>query len=199
VNTIDLEAKPGIPACVAGWAERTLPDHDPALQPYSGTLTIRASGPTLTQVSEPARPSPPAVIGDVPDVCGSPAQTGSPPARHRPDRGVLRPPHDLSVVQCGDRRLNHAIHMAAVTQMRYQHSNGTPATSASWPRERHPAKSARPQEQDQQRHLRGPCRRRTPRSRNHQHNGPERATSYSSTLIRPRHRLRAPPEAGHGQ
>jgi hypothetical protein len=44
--------------------------------------------------------------------------------RHRADRGVLRPPQDLPAEQAGNRRLNHAIHMAAVTQIRHSHSQG---------------------------------------------------------------------------
>ena len=44
--------------------------------------------------------------------------------RHRPDRGLLRRPQDLAAVPAWQPAPGHAIHMAAITQIRYRHSQG---------------------------------------------------------------------------
>jgi transposase len=86
---------------------------------------VRASGTTSTEVFGIGPVIAATVIGDVRDVSRF---RGRGPVRrlqrHRDDRGVLRQPGHLPPVAGGNRRLNHAIHMAAITQIRYQHSEG---------------------------------------------------------------------------
>ena len=50
--------------------------------------------------------------------------------------------HGLS--RRGNRRLNHALHIAAITQIRHPHSPGPPTTTASSPKARHHAKRYSP-------------------------------------------------------
>jgi transposase len=86
---------------------------------------VRASGTTVTEIFGVGPAVAAAVIGDVRDISRFPgkdcfaAYNGTAPAEvSSGNRKVYR----LSLR--GNRRLNHAIHMAAVTQIRYRHSQG---------------------------------------------------------------------------
>jgi transposase len=86
---------------------------------------VRASGTTVTEVFGVGPAVAAAVIGDVRDISRFPgrdcfaAYNGTAPAEvSSGGRKVYR----LSLR--GNRRLNHAIHMAAVTQIRYPHTKG---------------------------------------------------------------------------
>ena len=86
---------------------------------------VRASGTTLTQVFGVGPVIAGTVIGDVADVCRFPgrdhfaAYNGTAPVEVSSGN---RKVHRLSLR--GNRRINHAIHMAAITQIRHQHSEG---------------------------------------------------------------------------
>ena len=86
---------------------------------------VRASGTTLTQVFGAGPVNAATIIGDVPDVTRFPtrdhfaayngtAPTEVPSGGRKACRLSLR----------GNRRLNYAIHMAAITQIRHPHSDG---------------------------------------------------------------------------
>jgi transposase len=86
---------------------------------------VRASGTTLTQVFGVGPVVAGTVIGDVTDVNRFPSRdhfaacNGTAPAEvSSGNRKIYR----LSLR--GNRRMNHAIHMAAITQLRYSHSDG---------------------------------------------------------------------------
>ncbi len=86
---------------------------------------VRASGTTMTEVFGVGPAIAATVIGDVRDISRFPgkdhfaAYNGTAPAEVSSGNRVI---YRLSLR--GNRRLNHAIHMAAVTQIRYQHSPG---------------------------------------------------------------------------
>jgi len=87
--------------------------------------TVRASGTSLTGLFGVGPVIAGLVIGDVPDVTRFPGRShfaacnGTAPAEvSSGGRKVYR----LSLR--GNRRLNHAIHMAAITQIRHEHSDG---------------------------------------------------------------------------
>jgi transposase len=86
---------------------------------------IRASGTTVTEVFGVGPAVAAAVIGDVRDISRFPgpdcfaAYNGTAPAGVSSGGRVI---YRLSLR--GNRRLNHAIHMAAVTQIRHKHSGG---------------------------------------------------------------------------
>ena len=86
---------------------------------------VRASGTTLTEVFGVGPAIAATVIGDVRDISRFPsrnhfaAYNGTAPVEVSSGNRVI---YRLSLR--GNRRLNHAIHMAAVTQIRYQHSDG---------------------------------------------------------------------------
>ena len=86
---------------------------------------VRASGTTLTEVFGVGPAIAATVIGDVRDISRFPsrdrfaAYNGTAPVEVSSGNRVI---YRLSLR--GNRRLNHAIHMAAVTQIRYQHSHG---------------------------------------------------------------------------
>jgi transposase len=88
-------------------------------------VAVRASGTTLTEVFGVGPVIAATVIGDVRDISrfGSQdrfaAYNGTAPIEVSSGNRVI---HRLSLR--GNRRLNHAIHMAAITQIRYQHSDG---------------------------------------------------------------------------
>jgi transposase len=88
-------------------------------------VAVRASGTTLTEVFGVGPVIAATVIGDVRDVSrfGSrdrfAAYNGTAPIEVSSGN---RKVHRLS--RRGNRRLNHAIHMAAITQIRYRHSDG---------------------------------------------------------------------------
>ena len=86
---------------------------------------VRASGTTLTQVFGVGPVVAGTIIGDVGDVARFPgrdhfaAYNGTAPVEvSSGDRKIYR------LSRRGNRRLNHAIHMAAVTQIRQRHSDG---------------------------------------------------------------------------
>jgi transposase len=86
---------------------------------------VRASGTTVTEVFGVGPAVAAAVIGDVRDIARFPgrdcfaAYNGTAPVEVSSGNRVI---YRLSLR--GNRRLNHAIHMAAVTQIRYRHSKG---------------------------------------------------------------------------
>ena len=86
---------------------------------------VRASGTTVTEVFGVGPAVAAAVIGDVRDISRFPsrdcfaAYNGTAPAEVSSGNRVI---YRLSLR--GNRRLNHAIHMAAVTQIRYRHTKG---------------------------------------------------------------------------
>ena len=86
---------------------------------------VRASGTTLTEIFGVGPAIAATVIGDVRDISRFPAKdrfaayNGTAPVEVSSGNRVV---HRLSLR--GNRRLNHAIHMAAVTQIRYAHSDG---------------------------------------------------------------------------
>jgi hypothetical protein len=75
----------------------------------------------------------------------------------------------------GNRRLNHAIHMAAITQIRHKHSEGRAYYERKIAEGKTHKEATVPQTADQRRHLRPPARRRPPRRRSGIE-GPGRAT-----------------------
>jgi transposase len=86
---------------------------------------VKASGTTLTQVFGVGPVIAGTVIGDVSDVSRFPgrdhfaAYNGTAPVEVSSGNRKI---HRLSLR--GNRRINHAIHMAAITQIRYPHSDG---------------------------------------------------------------------------
>jgi transposase len=88
-------------------------------------VAVRVSGTSLTELSGVGPVIAATVIGDVRDVSrfGSrdrfAAYDGTAPIEVSSGNPVI---HRLSMR--GNRRLNHAIHMAAITQIRYKHSEG---------------------------------------------------------------------------
>jgi transposase len=86
---------------------------------------VKASGTTLTAIFGIGPVIAATIIGDTEDIARFPtrdkfaAWTGTAPIEVSSGRRVV---HRLSLR--GNRRLNHAIHMAAVTQIRHQHSEG---------------------------------------------------------------------------
>ncbi|HYB13908.1 MAG TPA: IS110 family transposase [Streptosporangiaceae bacterium] len=88
-------------------------------------VAVRASGTSLTEVFGVGPVIAATVIGDVRDVSrfASPdrfaACNGTAPIEVSSGNRII---YRLSMR--GNRRLNHAIHMAAITQIRYQHSDG---------------------------------------------------------------------------
>jgi transposase len=88
-------------------------------------VAVRASGTTVTEVFGVGPAVAAAVIGDVRDISRFPgrdcfaAYNGTAPVEVSSGGRVI---YRLSLR--GNRRLNHAIHMAAVTQIRYRHTKG---------------------------------------------------------------------------
>ena len=86
---------------------------------------VRASGTTLTEVFGVGPVIAGTVIGDVADVSRFPGRdhfasyNGTAPVEVSSGNRKI---HRLSLR--GNRRINHAIHMAAITQIRHQHSEG---------------------------------------------------------------------------
>jgi transposase len=86
---------------------------------------VRASGTTVTEIFGAGPAVAAAVLGDVGDIArfATPdsfaACNGTAPVEVSSGNRVV---HRLSLR--GNRRMNHAVHMAAVTQIRYQHSKG---------------------------------------------------------------------------
>ena len=98
---------------------------------------VRASGTTVTEIFGVGPVIAGTVIGDVGDVSRFPgrdqfaAYNGTAPVEvSSGNRKIYR----LSLR--GNRRLNHAIHMAAVTQIRHRTATAAPTTTRNWPRAR---------------------------------------------------------------
>jgi transposase len=88
-------------------------------------VAVRASGTTVTEIFGVGPAVAAAVIGDVSDIsrfasrdCFA-AYNGTAPVEVSSGNRVV---HRLSLR--GNRRMNHAVHMAAVTQIRFRHSKG---------------------------------------------------------------------------
>jgi hypothetical protein len=87
--------------------------------------TVAASGTTVTVIFGVGPAVAAAVLGDVRDISRFPSQdhfaayNGTAPTEVSSGNRVI---HRLSLR--GNRRMNHAIHMAAVTQIRYRHTKG---------------------------------------------------------------------------
>ena len=88
-------------------------------------VAVRASGTTVTEIFGVGPAVAAAVIGDVGDISrfaskdSFAAYNGTAPVEVSSGNRVV---HRLSLR--GNRRMNHAVHMAAVTQIRYQHTRG---------------------------------------------------------------------------
>jgi transposase len=86
---------------------------------------VQASGTTVTEIFGVGPAGAAAVLGDVGDISRFPSQdhfaacNGTAPTEVSSGNRVIR---RLSLR--GNRRMNHAIHMAAVTQIRYRHTKG---------------------------------------------------------------------------
>jgi transposase len=86
---------------------------------------VQASGTTVTEIFGVGPAVAAAVLGDVGDISRFPSQdhfaacNGTAPTEVSSGNRVIR---RLSLR--GNRRMNHAIHMAAVTQIRYRHTKG---------------------------------------------------------------------------
>ena len=86
---------------------------------------VRASGTTLTEVSGVGPVIAGTIIGDIADVSRFPGRDHFASCNGTAPAGVSsgnRKVHRLSLR--GNRRINHAIHMAAITQIRHKHSDG---------------------------------------------------------------------------
>ena len=153
---------------------------------------VRAAGTSLTGLFGVGPVIAATVIGDVRDVSRFPgrdhfaAYNGTAPIEVSSGRRKI---YRLS--RRGNRRLNHAIHMAAVTQIRHRHSAGPrllrQETGRGQDRQRSPARA---ETADQRRHLRLPPSRRPARRR--QREGPGRATGERLWLQRGRLTPRTP-------
>jgi transposase len=88
-------------------------------------VAVRASGTTVTEIFGVGPAVAAAVIGDTGDISRFASQdsfaayNGTAPVEVSSGNRVV---HRLSLR--GNRRMNHAVHMAAVTQIRYRHSKG---------------------------------------------------------------------------
>jgi transposase len=88
-------------------------------------VAVRASGTTMTEIFGVGPAVAAAVLGDVGDISRFPsrdhlaAYNGTAPTEVSSGNRVV---YRLSLR--GNRRMNHAVHMAAVTQIRYPHSQG---------------------------------------------------------------------------
>ena len=137
---------------------------------------VRASGTSLTQVFGVGPVIAGTVIGDIGDVSRFPGRdhfasyNGTAPVEVSSGNRKI---HRLSLR--GNRRINHAIHMAAITQLRHKHSEGRAYYDKKAGRGKDPQRGAAvPQAQDQRHHLRPPPGRRPPGRAARQ--GPGRAT-----------------------
>jgi transposase len=89
------------------------------------TAAVRASGTTLTEVFGVGPVISGTIIGDIADVSRFPSRdhfaacNGTAPVEVSSGNRKI---HRLSLR--GNRRINHAIHMAAITQIRHKHSDG---------------------------------------------------------------------------
>ena len=95
---------------------------------------VKVSGTTLTEVFGVGPVIAGIIIGDIADVSRFPGRdhfasyNGTAPVEVSSGN---RKVHRLSLR--GNRRINHAIHMAAITQIRHRHSDGRAYYERSWP------------------------------------------------------------------
>jgi transposase len=135
---------------------------------------VRASGTTLTGLFGVGPVIAGTIIGDIADVYRFPgrghfaAYNGTAPVEvSSGNRKIYR----LSLR--GNRRINHAIHMAAITQIRHRHSDGRAYYDKKVAEGKDAQRSAPvPQAADQRRHLRLPPSRRAPSRTAASGNGP---------------------------
>ena len=123
---------------------------------------VRASGTTLTEVFGVGPVIAGTIIGDIADVSRFPGRdhfasyNGTAPVEVSSGNRKI---HRLSLR--GNRRINHAIHMAAITQIRHKHSDGRAYYDKKAGRGQDAQRGAPvPQAADQRRHLRPPPGRR---------------------------------------
>jgi len=123
---------------------------------------VRASGTTLTEIFGVGPVIAGTVVGDVAGVSRFPSRdhfasyNGTAPVEVSSGNRKI---HRLSLR--GNRRVNHAIHMAAITQIRHRHSEGRAYYDKKAGRGKDSQGSAPlPQAPDQRRHLRPPPDRR---------------------------------------
>jgi transposase len=89
------------------------------------TAAVRASGTSLTGLSGAGPVIAGLVIGDVPDVTRFPSRSHFAACNGTAPAGVSSGEKKIYRLSLrGNRRLNHAIHMAAITQIRHKHSDG---------------------------------------------------------------------------
>jgi transposase len=150
-------------------------------------VAVRACGTSLTEVFGVGPIIAATVIGDVRDVSRFASRdrfaacNGTAPIEVSSGN---RKVHRLSLR--GNRRLNHAIHMAAITQIRCKHSDGRACYDKKIAEGKTPKEALRAEAADQRCHLQAPEGRCRPRRRS-RCPGPGRATG--ERLCRQRGRL----------
>ena len=130
------------------------------------TAAVAASGTTLTEIFGVG----PIVAAMLIGFSGDPARFAT-ASRYAAYTGTApiefssggRTTHRLS--RRGNRRLNHALHSAAITQIRHRHSPAAATTNASSPKATPHEKRSRAQATAQRRRLASPRGRRSPRHR----------------------------------
>ena len=154
---------------------------------------VKVSGTTLTEVFGVGPVIAGTIIGDIADVSRFPGRdhfascNGTAPVEVSSGN---RKVHRLSLR--GNRRINHAIHMAAITQLRHKHSEGRVVLREEAGRGENAQRGAQvPQAQDQRRHLRPPPGRRPP-GRSGRGQGPGRAPGERLCIQRGRLTPRTP-------
>ena len=159
------------------------------------TVAVRASGTTLTEIFGVGPVVAATVIGAVRDVARFPgrdhfaAYNGTAPIE------VSSGPRKIyRLSRRGNRRLNHVIHMAAVTQIRYRHSDGRAYYDRKLAEGQDPQRgTALAQAPRQRRHLRPPAGRRPPGRSGARAKGPGGHAGNDSVASaagsHPRHRL----------
>ena len=125
---------------------------------------VKVSGTTLTEVFGVGPVIAGTIIGDIADVSRFPgrdhfaAYNGTAPVEVSSGNRKI---HRLSLR--GNRRINHAIHMAAITQIRHKHSDGRAYYEKKLAEGKTHKEALRSlKRQDQRRHLRPPPSRRPP-------------------------------------
>jgi transposase len=127
---------------------------------------VKASGTTLTEVFGVGPVIAAIALAEVQDVSRFPSRdhfaacNGTAPIEVCSGR---RKVHRLS--RRGNRRLNHAVHMAAITQIRHLHSDGRACHDKKLAEGKSSKEALRPQAAHQRRPLPAPARRRSPRCR----------------------------------
>ena len=165
---------------------------------------VQAAGTSLTGLFGVGPVVAAAVIGDVRDVSRFGGRDPFAACNGTAPIEVSSGPRKIyRLSRRGNRRLNHAIHMVAITQIRHRHSEGRAYYDKKLAEGKTPKEALRAEAADQQRHLRLPAGRRPARRSPRQ--GPGRATgerlcrqrgrlSPQAPALRPSHsRARSPP------